>query len=137
MRKLFLATYAFAALLIAGCGSDGSTAPTPTSIAGTWNLTSVNGAALPFVVQAANPKLEILSEQLVLNTNGTFTQTAQVRITEGTAVTNQAIADAGTWTLSGTAATFVWNDGSTGTATVSGNKFTVGEDGFSFVFTKQ
>ena len=137
MRKLFIATYAFAALTLAACGSDSSTAPTSASMAGTWNLSTVNGASLPFVVQSTNPKIEILSEQLQVNANGTFTQTAQVRYTQGTTVSTQAIADAGTYTLSGTAATFVWNDGSSGTGTVSGAKFTVGEDGSSFVFTKQ
>src|SRR5438874_12288240 len=35
MHKLVIATYAFATLLLAGCGSDSSTAPSSASIAGT------------------------------------------------------------------------------------------------------
>ncbi|PYP77215.1 MAG: hypothetical protein DMD35_15820 [Gemmatimonadetes bacterium] len=138
MRRMLATVCTIATVVLAGCGSDSSTAPTQASLAGTWNLTTVNGAALPFAVQL-NPLVEILSDQLVLATNGTFTQSTQARFTDGATVTTQVIPDGGTYTLSGTAATFRFTDGSSGTATLSsaGNTFTVGEVGFSFVYTKQ
>jgi hypothetical protein len=138
MRLLTRFTVALAIAFVGACGSDSNTAPTQSSIAGTWALVSVNGTALPVIVQATNPKVEILSEQLGITAGGTFTQTGQARLTQGTTVTTQAYADAGTYTLSGTAAVFRFNsDGSSGTGTITGNTLTVGDAGFSFVYQKQ
>jgi heat shock protein HslJ len=138
MRRMHVMTFAIATLLLAGCGSDSSTAPTQASVAGTWNLSTINGSPLPFTLQAANPKIEYLNEQLIVSASGTFTQTANARFTINGAVTTQAIADAGTYVLNGTAVTFRFNsDGSSGTGTVSGNTLTVAEAGFSEVYTKQ
>lgn len=138
MRRLLSLTFTLAAVFLASCGSDGgTTAPTSSSIAGTWNLTTINGSPLPFVVQATNPKVEVLSDQLVVNANGTFTETGQLRLTQGGTVVNQAVVGAGTYTLDGTAASFRWSDGSTGTATVSGRTATVAEAGYSYVYTQQ
>ena len=130
-------TFAFATALLAGCGSDTATAPTQASVAGTWNLSTVNGSPLPFVLQAANPKLELVSDQFVVSANGTFTESTVARVTDGGTVSTTTIPDAGTYTLNGTAATFTFSDGSSGTATVSGNTFTVASGGYSQVYKKQ
>lgn len=138
MRRLLSLTLTLAAVLLVGCGSDGGpTAPTTSSIAGTWNLTTINGSPLPFAMQASNPKVEVLSDQLVVNANGTFTETGQLRLTQGGTVVTQAVVGAGTYTLDGTAASFRWSDGSTGTATVSGKTATVAEGGYSYVYRQQ
>jgi len=101
-------------------------------------LSTINGLPLPFTIQAANPKIEYLNEQLIVSTSGTFTQTYSARYTTNGVVSTQAFADAGTYVLNGTAATFRFNsDGSSGTGTVSGNTLTVAEGGFSQVYTKQ
>jgi len=134
MRR-FLAVIALVAL--SACGSDSSTGISG-SIAGTYNLTSVNGSGLPFTLQASNPKIEILSDQLIINTGGTFTENGNFRITNGTSVTTQSLPDAGTYIQNGTAVSFVFqSDGSTGTGTISGNTLTVAQSGFSSVYTKQ
>jgi hypothetical protein len=137
MRRLL--SLVVLATALSACGSDSSTQPTQASVAGTWNLTSVNGVALPWLAQAADPKVEVLNDQLVLSANGTFTQSQNVRFTDATqVVTTQAFNDAGTYSLNGASATFRFNsDGSSGTGTISGNTLTVGETGFSFVYTKQ
>jgi hypothetical protein len=136
MRRILVSVFTAATVLLSACGSDSTTAPTPTSIAGTWNLTTVNGAALPFVLQAS-PKIEILSDQIVILANGSFTQSTQARLTNGTTITTQTIPDAGTYTLNGTAATFTFTDGGSETATVSGNSMTIAETGLSLVYNKQ
>lgn len=137
MRRILVMTFAFATVLLAGCGSDSSTAPTLSSLAGTWNLSTVNGSPLPFVVQASSPKIELLSDQIVVSANGTFTESTVARFTDGTTVSTTTIPDAGTYTLNGTAAVFTFSDGSSGTATVSGNTFTVASGGYSQVYRKQ
>jgi len=136
MRKAFVA---LAFVLAAGCGGDSSTGLTGNaSFAGTYNLSTVNGSALPFVIQATGPKIEITSDQIIANSGGTFSQTTSIRITNGTAVTTQTVSDGGTYTLNGTAASFRFNsDGSTGTGTVSGNTLIVADGGFSSLYLKQ
>jgi hypothetical protein len=139
VRRLFpyIALIA-ASVSFAGCGSDSTTAPTPASVAGTWNLTTINGSPLPFLVQASNPKIEYLNEQLIVSATGTFTQTANARFTNNGVVVTQPIADAGTYVLNGTAVSFRFNsDGSTGTGTVNGNTLTVANGGYSQVYVKQ
>ena len=136
MRRILVSVFTAATVLLSACGSDSTTAPTPTSIAGTWNLSTVNGAALPFVLQAS-PKIEILSDQIVILANGTFTQSTQARLTNGTTITTQTIPDGGTYSLNGTAATFTFTDGGSETATVSGNSMTIAETGLSLVYNKQ
>jgi hypothetical protein len=89
-------------------------------------------------LQAASPKIEYLNEQLIVSASGTFTQTGNARYTANGVVSTQALVDAGTYVLNGTAVTFRFNsDGSSGTGTVSGNTLTVAEGGFSEVYTKQ
>lgn len=123
--------------LAASCSSD-STAPTAASIAGTWNLSTVNGSPMPFVVQTSNPKIELLNDQIIASASDTFTETYNVRFTSSTGqVTNEAGADAGTFTINGSAISFRYNGGSTGTGTVSGNSFTFAFAGYSQVFVKQ
>jgi hypothetical protein len=137
MRRMFVLACSFAAVALTACGSDGSTAPTPASVAGTWNLTTINGSPLPFVLQALDPKVEILSDQITASSNGTFSDTYQFRFTQGTTVTTQTATDVGTYTLNGTAVSFIFSDGSSATGTISGNTITVAESGFSSVYKKQ
>jgi hypothetical protein len=101
-------------------------------------LSSINGSPLPYTLQATNPKIEYLNEQIIVSSSGTFTQTANYRVTTSGVVANQPIADAGTYILTGTAVTFRFNsDGSTGTGTVSGNTLVVATGGFSLAYAKQ
>ena len=140
MRRMLVSVFTLATVLLSACGSDSSTNPTPTSIAGTWNLSTVNGAALPYLLQAAsgtNPKVEILSDQIVISASGTFTQSTVARITQGTTVSTSTLPDNGTYSLNGTAATFIFSDGSSGTATVLNNTLTIAEAGISLVYIKQ
>jgi hypothetical protein len=137
MRKLTALLAIIASCVSLACKS-GVTPPPDPSVTGTWNLTSINGASLPFTIQPANPKIELLNQQLIVASGGTFTQTGNVRLTDAGTVSTRPYADAGSWTLNGSAATFQFNsDGSAGTGTLSGNKFIVGQSGYSFEYTKQ
>ena len=137
MRRMLVTACSAAIALLAACGSDSGTGPTQASVVGTWNLTTVNGAPLPFTIQATNPKLEILSDQYVLAANGTFTESFQLRGTDGTTVTTQSFTDAGTYQLNGTAVTVTYTDGSSLTGTLSGNTVTIAQLGASLVYSRQ
>jgi hypothetical protein len=128
------------ALLIAtaSCSSDSSTNPTRESVTGTWNLSTVNDVSLPFLLQEANPKVELLDDQLIVSAAGTFTETGNARFTDADGVFNVPFTDSGTWSLDGATVTFHFaSDGSSGTGTLSGNTFTIGEVGFKSVYVKQ
>jgi hypothetical protein len=122
---------------LTACG-DSSTGPTRATLSGTYNLTSVNGSVLPFTAQASDPKVEILGDQIVADGGGLFTENGSYRVTDAGTVTTTPITDAGTYVITGTAVVFRFDsDGSTGTGTISGNTFTVADNGLSFVYTKQ
>jgi hypothetical protein len=137
-------TYAVLALvLLAACSGDSSTNPAP-SLVGTYNLSTVNGSPLPFVLpplpyaRQELEKIELLGEQFVVDSGNTFTEVANYRATRGNAVDTTTFSDAGTYSVSGTAATFHFNSGaSTGTGTIGNRRFTVAQDGFSSLYVKQ
>ena len=126
-------------VVAAACGGDSPTEPTPTSVAGTWRLQTVNGSVLPFLVgQVGADKLELTSDVLTVAASGSFTQMTQFRVTASGQVSTEDVPDAGTYALNGTAVTFTFDsDGSTGTGSLSGNTLTVAGGGFAMVYKKQ
>ena len=123
-------------MLMAACG-DSSTGITAASVAGTYNLSTVNGGGLPAVV-ATNPKLEVLGDVLVLSAAGSFTDKTIYRITQGTSVTTDSSSDAGAFVVSGTSVALHFSsDGTTSTGTISGTSLLVTQGGFSNVYVKQ
>ena len=135
MRRLLV----LALSLVAACGGDSTTAPpVQEQIAGTWTLSTVNGAPLPFTIaQTGTNKIEILSDVFVVVSTGSFTQTTTVRSTINGVVSTQSVADAGTYTVNGTAITLHFNsDGSTGTASWSGNTMTTTDGGIALVYLR-
>ena len=136
MRRMLAIVCTAATVLLAGCDSEEATVPTDNAFAGTWTLATVNGSPLPYTVQST-PKIELVGDQLVVSADGTFAVSTQLRITNGTTITTQTVPDGGTYSVNGTAATFIFNGGTTGAATVSGNTLTVAEPGVSLVYQKQ
>jgi hypothetical protein len=123
------------------CGGD-STSPTA-SIAGTWNLSSINGSPLPFTIQqVGTTKLEVVSDVAILtasnSSSGSFTETTTSRLTQNGQVSTQTSANSGTYTLNGTAVVFVSNTaGTSNTGSWSGNTLTLAENGVALVFVRQ
>jgi hypothetical protein len=139
MRRLLL----LAALPIAlmGCGSSNDNTPTVVSLAGTWNLTTANGTALPFTISnTAGTKIELLSASVVVGSTGAFTGTESIRTTVNGTATNSTLPLAGTISVSGTLVTVTL----TGSIPVSGTlasttqfSYTDPTTGAAFVFVKQ
>ena len=69
MRKLVLLALAFG---MTACAND-ATAPS-TSVEGSYSLQRINGTALPYTFSNG---LQLVSDQLVLHTDGTFTDIAR------------------------------------------------------------
>jgi len=136
MRKLL---FACAAIALLGCGGD-STGPAA-SAEGTWNLQTVNGQPLPFTVlsnTAPAYRLEIVSDQLVANSDGTYVDNGTIRETQGTTVTESSEQDTGTWTQHGSQVEFTSDaDASVATATVNGNQISINSEGVVGIYARQ
>jgi hypothetical protein len=93
---------------------------------------------LPFIIaQTGANKIELMSDVFVVASTGSFTQTTTVRSTINGVVTTESVADAGSYTVSGTAITLHFNsDGSTGTASWSGNTMTTTDGGVAAVYVR-
>ena len=137
MRRLLVRSYALSMALLTACGSDSAVAPTKANITGSWNLQTINGAPLPYVAQPSDPKIEIMSDQIVATAAGRFTRTIGVRLTDSTGVSTDNVTDGGSYVVTESTAVFTFNDGSKGTAVLGGDIFTVSEAGFEWIYRRQ
>lgn len=136
MRRIVAAV---ALATLAACGGDATVTP-PTPLAGTWTLQSANGSALPFV-QSSNStgKIEIVDDQLVVSSTGTFAEQGHQRVTYASppAVTTGPYVYAGTYSATGATVAFLFDGGAAGTATRSGTQLSVVFQTGTFVYSKQ
>jgi len=122
MRRFLALTCVLANVLLAGCGSDSSTAPTPASLVGTWNLSTVNGRSLPFAIPSeTGSTVELFGEQLRFD-DATFQRETTLRFTEAPFL--RSFSDAGSYTLTATGATLTYPY-TVGTATFSASTLTI------------
>jgi hypothetical protein len=134
MKKLLIGV---ASLLLA-CTYDSLTTPTEALLTGKWDLTSVNGSALRYVLsQLGGKKTEVVADTLTMNASNTFTEVTIVRSTQSGQVTTQTIADAGSYSFNSATVTFHFGtSGSIGSGTVTGKTMTVITSGVSFTYKK-
>ena len=119
-------------LSLAACGSDDGTG-TDGGIAGTYVLTTVNGASLPFTCffdAVAIMGLDITAGSLALTEAGQFGGSLTTRETVGANITTENETLSGTYTQSGN--TIQFSDATSGsfTGTLSGNSITILEDDY-------
>ncbi len=78
--------------------TDDATGPAGDAVVGRYQLQTVNGARLPFVVvQSDTARGELTSDQLTLNADGTFSDIEGLRTTRGTSVTTKQAASIGVY----------------------------------------
>jgi len=102
-----VATLAFAALVstLAACGSDNNGTTGPTDVSGTYSLATVNGNSLPFTVPH-NPSHTVVVQSATVTLGSDHSYTIGGTGTSDGGDPEQVIADAGTYTLSGSTVTF-------------------------------
>ena len=141
MRRLFLLALPLALM---ACGSDNETTTgiTLASLAGTWHLSTVAGAALPFTISnTGGTKTELLGDTVTVAATGAFAGTQTIRTTVGTGTpTITTLPQAGTISLSGNLVTVALTGSTSASGTLTSAtqfSFTDPATGAVFVFVKQ
>lgn len=137
--RVFTKMVAIAVLGLAAvaCGGGDDGINEPASIAGTYNLQTIDGQAPPVVVfEEPGFKVEITSGNFILAANGSFTTTVVWRITEDNVPTNESETFPGTYTVNGPTVNFTYSDGDTESGTLSGNTLTFTDAGSTAVFRR-
>lgn len=136
-RFIALLMLVLSAASATGCGSDGIT-DNSSSVLGTYRLESYDGTPPPVVLIAGDPKLEVLADQFVLASGGTFTQRTSFRLTEGGVVTLDEVIETGTFASSGSTVTIkLASDNTSQAATVSGRALTIIFEGHRLVYSRE
>lgn len=132
MRKL-LAGLVLA--FVAACGGDGGSGPN-TEHVGTYTLQTINGAALPFLLQSGTTRIEVTGGRVSLNADGTFSDITDLRVTQGTTVATTQEGTLGAYQRSGNNITLVPASGGSYSMAYSGNTLTQVESGATLVYRR-
>lgn len=123
--------------LVAACGGGDDGITDPPSIAGTYNLVTMDGESPPVVVfDQPGFKVEILSGNFVLAADKTFTTTVVFRLTEDGQTSTESESFGGTYAVTGSTVAFAYSDGDSDSATLDGNTLTFSDGSSSAVFRK-
>ena len=118
------------------CGDSDASGPS-VDVVGTWNLITVDGRALPTFVSAGVgvPAVKIESSQIVIRSDGSFTDTYALGSALGSSFT--VFQESGTWIRDGRQVTLSYSsNGSSGTGTLDDNLLTMDFDG-AWVFRRE
>lgn len=126
--------------LLSACGSD-ATQPSRT-VEGTFNLTTVNGAALPFTLVEDDPdnRVDLVAGVIVTTVDRTFTDVMSFLIVEGGEEETDTESLAGTYVLSGNTISFTVSGGVggyTGQLNEAAGTITQNISGLTLVYTNQ
>lgn len=128
----------FSLLALAACGSDATTGPAGGSVSGTWNLRTINGSALPVVLQTTSGNVTVISSVLTLNpSGGAYNEVTSLSAISGATTVTGTQTEVGTWFANGGAITF--NDQTDQVVyqgSVSGNTLTEIVNGFTEVYSR-
>lgn len=138
MRRLLRrASIVAGAFLALACGGDSATGVNG-QVRGTWNLQTVNGGGLPFIIaQSGADRYELVSDQFEFSADGSFSEIAVLRFTEGGITETEQVSDFGTYTTTGTAVTLRYSDGYVSTGAFSGSQLTMTSEGLALVYRRE
>jgi hypothetical protein len=137
MRRSFT-TLATALLLpFTACGDeDGPTGPN-VEASGTYQLSTVNGEALPFTLaQDGADMIEVIDGQIELHANGTFTDSTTFRLTDAGSATTEAEVYTGSYSQTGNALRFTPSSGGVYSMSVTEDALTQTAGEFVLVYRR-
>jgi hypothetical protein len=114
-------------LTLAACGRDDSMAPPPSTIAGLYQLTMVDGQGLPLtLLDLGAYQVQLTSGALNMRTDGKYSLEVGYRILDSGNERNETVRDAGEWNNVDQAITLASTGGGIPRAgTVSGDTITL------------
>lgn len=133
----FLRTAALA-LALSACAD--ATAPSNQDVVGRWNLDTINGASLPFMMDESElGKLEIARDDLILKDDGTLGGSTTWRIVDSDGDEEIVSVNArGTWARVGSGVRITFSDAGNNTTTgaLAERSLTLSGNGFTFVYRR-
>jgi hypothetical protein len=130
--RLFSLLPLFMALLWAGCKQEAQ-GPADIDPAGTYTLASVDGKAVPCVVQHEGHELTIQSGTFIIHADGTCSSKMVFTAPSGAEGNREVKA---TYTRQGSKLTMKWEGAGTTTGTVDGDNFTMENEGMILAYRK-
>jgi hypothetical protein len=129
-----------AVVFVAACTNEIDTSTRPESIVGTYQLSTYGGQKLPTVVSNdQSGTMELLSGELVIGADKSWTETRVYSVTDGGFSQQIAFGSSGSWTLLGEGAFMQFNDkvrGSQFTGTAAGGSVTLNlNDGATVIYS--
>jgi len=130
-----------ALVVLSACSNEIEQSTRPSEVAGTYALKSYGGRSLPVVVRSdATGDWSIVSGELVIGGDQSWSQTVNYSVTNGSKVTPVQSASSGSWVLMSEYAYMVFNDKVYNyqfTGTAAGRSVTLDAiDGNSAVFSR-
>jgi hypothetical protein len=123
---------------VAACGGDKAVGTTPIGeVVGTYSLTTINGATLPFVYarQGADTD-EVLDDAITITPSGEWSEIWHDRYTRADGVTTQEFTDGGLFSRTGTSITFVSTRGGYLQGSLSGNTLSFTAPGATLIYLR-
>ena len=105
-RSLVMAAFALLTIGTTACGG-GDKSTGPGSLAGTYDLQSINGMTLPVTVyQEGSYKVEVTDGSVTMNADNTFLGSTTIRESDAGGSSSSSVVCPGTYTRNGSAITF-------------------------------
>lgn len=138
MRKWTGAIVLVTTAVVAGCSSDSSPQANDYWMMGNWTLQTLNGAPLPYVMQASGTDTVYLTKDIFTGTDhGTFSEAVTTRTVSSGQATTQTATTGGAYALDGTTVTLQYgNSPALRGGTVSQTTLTIQNLAGTYVFTK-
>jgi hypothetical protein len=139
---LMLGVVTVLTVAIAACGGSGDGGTGPSTTTGTYQLTTVQGKALPYRLYSdVNYSVDVADGSVTLTTDGNFLATlrSEERVENHLSVYSDTAT--GKWALSGSKVDFTLSDGSHTSATLSNHTMTLvdssGVTPLTYVYTQK
>ena len=133
MRKV---VFGLLLLISAGCLNEDVVGDSTAT--GEYTLTTINDAALPFILSGSGTtKTELLDAVISMFEGGTYSETSHLRVTSNGVVTTQTRVDTGSYSFFGVSVTLVSSAGNgERRGKIEGTKMTITEAGKNSVYRK-
>ncbi len=133
MNILFVCCFAsFAVLIFSACNNDQTTANRLNPF-GVYTLITIDAKHVPTSVPEGGVIIQVISGTFAINTDSTCTSKMTIIPPGGTEITTEASA---TYTMNDLTLTMHWKGAGITVGTISGNTFTMENEGLIYVYSK-